>query len=222
MAASGAAPSAASGPAGACVRARSCCPSGPAIVLPLTPMPSRIAGHRTCSPARVGGCRPLQSGTSGHGRPSIGAAGHGRLRQALYLATLSACRYNPVRRTLYQRLRVAGKPMKVERCAAARKLLHLAWAVATKGPPGDPAYAARRTLASTADEAPPARRRRRAQRGGGPERARLGALSTERRPPAPRPARLEPPSRRPSGREQQPGHASVKGGRRPGAQRLHP
>jgi transposase len=35
-------------------------------------------------------------------------------------------------RPFYARLRAAGKPMNVARCAAARKLLTIAWAVATK------------------------------------------------------------------------------------------
>jgi len=46
-------------------------------------------------------------------------------------ASLSAARYNPVIKPFYDRLRAAGKPGKVARCAAARKLLHLAYAVAT-------------------------------------------------------------------------------------------
>jgi hypothetical protein len=39
-----------------------------------------------------------------------------------------------------ERLRAAGKAKKVARCAAARKVLHSAWAVATKGQPFDPHY----------------------------------------------------------------------------------
>lgn len=74
---------------------------------------------------------PRESGTSVHKRPCIGHTGHGRLRTALYLAALSAARYNPVIRPFYDRLRAAGKPAKVARCAAARKLLHLAFAVGT-------------------------------------------------------------------------------------------
>jgi hypothetical protein len=42
---------------------------------------------------------------------------------------LNAVRYNPTIKAFYQRLRAAGKLMKVARCAAARKLLHLAWAL---------------------------------------------------------------------------------------------
>lgn len=76
--------------------------------------------------------RQRQSGRSLHRRPRLDHAGNGRLRQALYMATLSAAQHNPVVRPFYARLRAAGKPMKVARCAAARKLLTIAWAVATK------------------------------------------------------------------------------------------
>lgn len=75
---------------------------------------------------------PRDSGSSIRGRPRIGHGGHGRLRAALYLATLSAARHNPTIKTFYDRLRAVGKPMKVARCAAARKLLRIAWAVVTK------------------------------------------------------------------------------------------
>jgi transposase len=84
-----------------------------------------------------------QSGTSVRGRPSIGHSGNARLRRALYMATLSALQHNPVIRTFYQRLIAAGKPKKVAVCAAARKLLRIAWAVGTKGESFDPAYAQR-------------------------------------------------------------------------------
>jgi transposase len=62
------------------------------------------------------------------------------VRAALYMATLSAARYNPVLKTFYTRLREAGKPTKVARCAVARKLLHLAFAVVTKGQDFDPSF----------------------------------------------------------------------------------
>ncbi len=81
---------------------------------------------------------PRQSGTSIRGAAQIGHSGNERLRTAVYLATLSAARFNPMIRTFYQRLRAAGKPVKVARCAAARKLLHLAWALVTKQQRFDP------------------------------------------------------------------------------------
>ena len=92
--------------------------------------------------AAYAGLVPLahESGTSVRHRARIGHAGHARLRTALYMATLSAARCNPVIRAQYERLRAAGKPPKVARCAAARKLLHVAYAVVSKGEPFDPHY----------------------------------------------------------------------------------
>jgi transposase len=54
---------------------------------------------------------------------------------------LQAAQHKPVLKTLYTRLRAAGKPEKVARCAAARKLLQIAWAVVTKEQLFDPHYA---------------------------------------------------------------------------------
>jgi transposase len=92
--------------------------------------------------AAYAGLVPLahESGTSVRHRARIGHAGHARLRTALYMATLSAARCNPLIRAQYERLRAAGKPKKVARCAAARKLLHVAYAVVSKGEPFDPHY----------------------------------------------------------------------------------
>jgi transposase len=81
--------------------------------------------------------QPHQSGSSVHGRASIGHSGHSRLRSALYLATLSAGQHNAIIAPFYERLVAKGKPKKVARCVAARKLLHIAWAVATKKQPFD-------------------------------------------------------------------------------------
>ena len=66
--------------------------------------------------------------------------GDSRLRTALYMATLTAARYNPAVKALYERLRAAGKPVKVARCAAARKLLHQIWAIGTSQRPFDATY----------------------------------------------------------------------------------
>ncbi len=87
-----------------------------------------------------------ESGTSVRRRGQIGHAGHARLRHALYMATLSAARHNPAIKTFYDRLRAKGKPMKVARCAAARKLIHIAWAVVVKQTPYDPHYQSNRQI----------------------------------------------------------------------------
>jgi transposase len=78
---------------------------------------------------------PHESGTSIRGRPRIGHGGNARVRTALYMATLSAAQHNPTIKAFYRRLRDSGKPMKVARCAAARKLLHLAWTLVKKNEP---------------------------------------------------------------------------------------
>lgn len=95
--------------------------------------PEAVAAYAGLAPV------PRQSGTSVRGVARIGRGGNERLRTAAYLATLSAARFNPMIHDFYQRLRAAGKPVKVARCAAARKLLHLAWALVTKRQLFDPA-----------------------------------------------------------------------------------
>jgi transposase len=55
------------------------------------------------------------SGTSVQGHAQISRCGHGRVGSQLYLATLTAARFNPIIKTYYDRLRAAGKPMKLER-----------------------------------------------------------------------------------------------------------
>lgn len=83
---------------------------------------------------------PRQSGTSVQKRPCIGHSGNARLRTTLYMATLSAARYNPFLKPFYERLRAAGKPAKVARCAAARKLLHRAFALVKHQQDFNPLY----------------------------------------------------------------------------------
>ena len=79
-----------------------------------------------------------QSGSRVGHRPSIGHSGNGRLRSANDMASLMAARFNPVIHTFDNRLREAGKPEKVARCAAARKRLHRACAVMINNQPFDP------------------------------------------------------------------------------------
>ena len=66
------------------------------------------------------GIRPLTV------RPGWAAAAVGTsapVRSALYMATLTATRYNPVIKAFYQRLLAAGKPRKLALIAAMHKLL---------------------------------------------------------------------------------------------------
>ena len=56
--------------------------------------------------------------------------GRASVRTVLYLAAMTASRFNPVLRALYQRLRQAGKPPKLAFVAVARKLLTILNAIA--------------------------------------------------------------------------------------------
>jgi transposase len=47
------------------------------------------------------------------------------VRRVLYMAALTAARWNPVLRVFYRRLRQAGKPAKLALTAVARKLVVL-------------------------------------------------------------------------------------------------
>lgn len=85
--------------------------------------PEQIASYAGLVP------RSFESGSSVHRPSAIGHAPHARLRQALYMASLSAVQHNPLIRAFYQRLLDNGKPKKVALCACARKLIHIAWAV---------------------------------------------------------------------------------------------
>jgi len=76
--------------------------------------------------AMLAGLAPIadQSGTRDGVRVIFG--GRARVRRALYLAALSAVRFNADMRAFYRRLRASGKPPKVALIAVARKLVVLA------------------------------------------------------------------------------------------------
>jgi transposase len=109
----------------------------------------------TCESAEAlvnyAGLAPLEykSGTSIRGRPQIGHSGHARLRTMLFMATLTAARYNPAIKLFYQRLREEKhKPSKVARCACARKLIHLAFGIIKSGKPFELDYHSRGQVAA--------------------------------------------------------------------------
>ena len=90
----------------------------------------RITGARA---AKLAGLAPLNndSGNS-RGKRSIWG-GRAIVRCALYMATLSAVRFNPVIRVFYLRLLAAGKPKKVALTACSHKLLRILNAMARTG-----------------------------------------------------------------------------------------
>lgn len=89
--------------------------------------------------------RHRESGSSVHGKPRICKIGNARLRRALYLPAMSAIRCNPAARTLFERLRGAGKLGKVALVAVMRKLIHWMFGVLKSGQPFDVQLALART-----------------------------------------------------------------------------
>jgi transposase len=81
--------------------------------------PAQVVAYAGLDPA------PHRSGTSVRGAEHISKTGNARLRQAVYMAALSASRYNPVLKAFYERLLARGKRKKVALVAVARKLLAL-------------------------------------------------------------------------------------------------
>jgi len=75
-----------------------------------------------------------------HGRRRI-AGGRFELRRAVYMATLTATRHNPVIRAFYERLLATGKLKKVALIACMRKLLTILNAMAKTRTKFDPLHA---------------------------------------------------------------------------------
>lgn len=73
--------------------------------------------------AALGGLAPYDDDSGQHcGKRSIRGGRH-NVRAALYMAALSAARFNPILKTFYQRLLAQHKPFKVAITAVMRKLL---------------------------------------------------------------------------------------------------
>lgn len=73
--------------------------------------------------AALVGVAPFNRDSGKHQGERVIWGGRAQVRRALYMATVSAARCNPVIRDFYQRLRAQGKPAKVALTACMRKLL---------------------------------------------------------------------------------------------------
>jgi transposase len=76
--------------------------------------------------AMLAGLAPITDQSGKHDGVRVVFGGRARVRRALYLAALSAVRFNPDMRAFYGRLEAIGKPAKAALIAAARKLVILA------------------------------------------------------------------------------------------------
>ncbi len=73
------------------------------------------------------------SGSSVRGRSKISKVGNKKLRNLLFLAVFSACKYNKACKALFDRLVAKGKSKKLALIAVANKLLKQAFAIAKSG-----------------------------------------------------------------------------------------
>lgn len=105
-----------------------------ATLLAFMPELGTVSGARA---AKLAGLAPLNrdSGQT-RGRRHVWG-GRSIVRCALYMATLSAVRYNAVIKTFYERLLAAGKPKKVALTACSHKLMRILNAMARTGAPWD-------------------------------------------------------------------------------------
>jgi transposase len=85
--------------------------------------------------AALAGVAPLNQDSGQRRGPRRTWGGRAPVRAALYMAAVTATRCNPALRTLYARLREAGKPPKVALVACMRKLLTIANAILRDGVP---------------------------------------------------------------------------------------
>ncbi|HEY9840542.1 MAG: IS110 family transposase [Candidatus Sericytochromatia bacterium] len=83
----------------------------------------------------------FQSGTSVRGRGGLSKRGHASIRCLLYMGALSAIRFNPLCKALYDRLLAKGKAKRVALVAVAHKLLRIAFGVVKGGRPYNPNFA---------------------------------------------------------------------------------
>lgn len=108
---------------------------GPVTALTLQALFRKYPGTNRKQVVALVGFDPIQyqSGTSVHRKSRISKCGHREIRKRLFEATLSAARFNPAISSFYRGLKEQGKPEKVARVAAARKLLVIAHSIYESG-----------------------------------------------------------------------------------------
>jgi transposase len=94
--------------------------------------------------AKLVGVAPLNCDSGRHKGKRITWGGRASVRAALYMATLSAVRFNPVIKIFYDRLVAKGKPKKVALVACIHKLLMILNAIFKNNTPWNPQHAAQK------------------------------------------------------------------------------
>ena len=98
--------------------------------------------------AALVGVAPLNNDSGKRRGKRFVQGGRAAVRTALYMAALSASRFNPTIKAFYERLTNAGKPKKVALTACMRKLLTILNAMVKNGTDWDPNYSQRTTDAT--------------------------------------------------------------------------
>jgi len=109
-------------------------------ILAELPEPARFATAQQAAAYAGLAPREYSSGTSVRKRTRLSKAGNARLRKALYLPALTAIRFNPLLKALYERLVEAGKAKMAAVGACMRKLLMIAYGVLKSRSPFDPQW----------------------------------------------------------------------------------
>jgi len=81
------------------------------------------------------GVAPFNHDSGKHQGERAITGGRALVRRSLYMAALTAARFNPNLKTFYDRLRAAGKPVKVALIAVLRKLLSILNSIVTRRSP---------------------------------------------------------------------------------------
>lgn len=93
--------------------------------------------------SKLVGVAPLNNDSGKHSGKRTTWGGRSDIRSILYMATLSAIRFNDVIKKFYQRLCTNGKCKKVAIVACMHKLLVILNAIVKSGKPWDPEFAAK-------------------------------------------------------------------------------
>jgi transposase len=99
---------------------------GPAVAATLIACLAELGSLTDKRVAMLAGLAPIADQSGQHDGKRVVFGGRARVRRMLYLAAVSAVRWNPQMRVFYRRLRDAGKPAKLALIAVARKMVVLA------------------------------------------------------------------------------------------------
>jgi transposase len=119
-------------------------PQTAATVLAELPAIDRLPSAQSAAASAGLAPREFRSGSSVRRRARLSKAGNPRLRQALFLPTQTAVRFNPLLKGFFDRLVAAGKPKMRAVGACLRKLVMLCYGVLKNRQPFDPNWASKK------------------------------------------------------------------------------